>query len=463
MYHLSAYFFSLTKNSVICSALQFHVGLMAKRRFLRDFIGVLNSNVFSIICGVLVVILLTNVLGAEGFGLYYALLVIPIIVVSLTHLGIRGASIYLIGQKKYSDDHLVSTVLTLLIFTSIIGVILSTGAYYILYEPEYTITLIALVVLIIPFRLAVVYIGGIYFGKDEIKKANQLEWSINLINLILAVILVWWLKTGILGAVISLTVANILVGSYAIYSMTRTFNIRIRYFPEIVRSILKLGVLYAFTFFVIQLNYRLDILLLEKLSTMHEVGIYSLGVHIAEQLWQVPFAISIVLFSRTANLEDQNKITSQTITLARQSVILIIILSAIAIILAPHLIPLVFGNEFIESVQILNLILPGVIILVVFRVLSGQLAGIGKPQYAIYIFLPALIINLILNYLWIPEYGAKGAAFASDISYALGTIGYWIIFAKITGVSKLEIFKYNRNDISIFADLKTTIINKWKK
>jgi len=436
---------------------------MAKRGFLRDFIGVLNSNVFSIICGVLVVILLTNILGAEGFGLYYALLVIPIIVVSLTHLGIRGASIYLIGRKKYSDDQIVSTVLTLLIFTSIIGVVLSIGAYYVLHEPEYTIGLITLVIMIIPFRLAVVYIGGIYFGKDEIKKANQLEWSINLINLILAVILVWWQKTGLLGAIISMTTANIIVGSYAIYSMTKVFNVQIKIIPKIVNSMIRLGILYAFTFFVIQLNYRLDILLLEKLSTIHEVGIYSLGVHIAEQLWQVPFAISIVLFSRTANLEDQNKITMQSITLARQSVILIILLSVIAIILAPYLIPLVFGQEFIPSVQILNLILPGVIILVVFRVLSGQLAGIGKPQYAIYIFAPALLLNLALNYLWIPEYGAKGAAWASDISYAMGTVGYWFIFSKLTGVSKLEILRFNKNDISIFADLKRMIVSKWNK
>jgi len=436
---------------------------MAKRGFLRDFIGVLNSNIFSIICGVLVVILLTNILGAKGFGLYYALLVIPIIVVSLTHLGIRGASIFLIGQKKYSDDQIVSTVLTLLIFTSIIGVSMSIGAYYLLHEPEYTIGLIALVVMIIPFRLAIVYIGGIYFGKDEIKKANALEWSINLINLLLAIILVWWFETGLTGAIISLTVANIIVGIYAIAAMYRKFNIVLGIIPPLVRNMLKLGIMYAFTFFVIQLNYRLDILLLEKLSSIEEVGIYSLGVHIAEQLWQIPFAISIVLFSRTANLDDQSKITSRTITLARQSVILIILLSLAVIALAPYLIPPVFGKEFIPSVEILNLILPGVIILVVFRVLSGQLAGIGKPQYAVYIFIPALIINLILNYIWIPDHGAKGAAWASDISYAVGTIGYWIIFSKITRVSKLEILRFSKNDISIFADLKNMVLDKWKK
>ncbi len=435
---------------------------MAKRRFIRDFIGVLNSNVFSILCGVLVVILLTRILGVDGFGLYYALLVIPLIVVSFTHLGVRGASIFMIGQKKYIDDAIVSSVIFILLFTSILGIILSIGAYFVFYEPGYTILLISLVVLIIPFRLGIIYIGGLFFGKDEIKEANRLEWGINLINLILALIFVWGFNMGLLGAIISLTAANILVAFWAFFIINQKFNISFKLIPEIVKKLLSLGIMYAFTFFVVQLNYRIDILLLEKLSTIQQVGIYSLGVHIAEQLWQIPFAISIVLFSRTANLKDHNMMTKSTISLARISFIIIVLLSIAVVLIAPYIIPAVFGSEFTPSVEIINLMLPGVIILVIFRVLSGQLAGMGKPYLAIYIFLPALIINIILNFLWIPEYGGKGAAWASDISYAIGTIGYWIIYAKEVKVGFFEIFKFKRADISIFAESKSKLTQKWK-
>lgn len=434
---------------------------MAKRRFARDFIGVLNSNVFSILCGVLVVILLTRILGVDGFGLYYALLVIPLIVVSFTHLGIRGASIFMIGQKKYTDDEIVSSVLFILIFTGIIGIISSIGAYSLFYEPEYTIILVSLVVIIIPFRLGIIYIGGIFLGKDEIKEANRFEWAINLINLLLAIVLVWYFKTGLLGAIISLTAANILVGFWALYRVSIKFKIRLVYIPAIVKQLLKLGIMFAFTFFVIQLNYRVDILLLEKLSTIHEVGIYSLGIHIAEQLWQIPFAISIVLFSRTANIKDQSLMTESTVSLARLSFVLIFVLSLIAILIAPYFIPLVFGIDFTASVEILQFILPGVIILVIFRVISGQLAGMGKPQLAVYVFLPALIINVILNFFLIPKYGGKGAAIASNISYTLGTLGYWIIYTKVVKISFFEILRFKKSDARIFIELKNKIINKW--
>jgi O-antigen/teichoic acid export membrane protein len=220
--------------------------------------------------------------------------------------------------------------------------------------------------------------------------------------------------------------------------------------------------MFSFTFFVIQLNYRLDILLIEKLSTIEQVGIYSLGVHIAEQLWQIPFAISVVLFSRTANLKNQNDITQSTISLARLSFLLILLLSIVAVIITPYLIPAIFGSAFAPSAEILLLLLPGIIILVIFRVLSGQVAGMGKPYYAVYIFLPALIINILLNFLWIPAYGGKGAAWASNVSYAVGTIGYWILYSRLVKVDYFEILRFKMSDISIFAKVATTLIKKWK-
>lgn len=433
---------------------------MAKRSFVRDFIGVLNSNIASIVFGVLVIILLTNILGTEGFGLYYTLIVIPLIVLSFTHLGIRGASIYLIGQKKYTDDELVSAVVSILIVTGTIGMLFSLIAYYFFNEPQYTATIIGLIIIFIPFRLSIVYIGGIFFGKDEIRLANSFEWSINLLNLILAIILVWYYKTGLLGAVLSLSIANIIVGIYALHTVFKRFKVTINFRSKIITYLIRLGILYAFTFFVVQLNYRTDILILERLSTIREVGVYSLGVHIAEQLWQIPFAISVVLFSRTANLQDQDKITQSSITLARQSVILILILSLLVIIAAPFIIPVVFGADFISSATLLNFILPGIIFMVVFRVLSGHLAGKGKPQFAVYAFLPALILNIILNIFFIPEYGAKGAAIASDISYLIGTIVYWIIYAHDAKVSYMEILKFKRSDITIFVGLLKSALSK---
>ena len=426
---------------------------MAQRRFLRDVVGVLNSNVFSLACGIGVSILLTRILGPGGFGLYSAIAIIPIIVVSLTHLGIRGASIFHLGKKLYDESELVSTVMVLLIYSSTAGIILSIIAYYFYQEPDFKLLWIALILLIIPARLAIIYIGGVFLGKDEIKKANNLNWMTNLVHLVLAIILVWLMDMSILGAIISMLVSSLLIGGYAIYQVTSIFDVKLRIHKKIIVELLKLGVLFSVAFFFIQLNFRLDILLLQKLSSEQEVGIYSLGAHVAELLWQIPLAISIVVFSRTANIEETELMEKHTGKLLRITFLLAVLAAVAIFITAPYIIPFVFGAEFIPSVRIIQYILPGIILIVIYRILSGHLAGLGKPQVTIYIFAPALVINILLNLLWIPEYGGKGAAMATNISYALGTAGYLIAYSIILKIPVYELIRYRKSDFENIREL----------
>src|SRR6056300_1107321 len=108
---------------------------MAKRRFSRDVIGVFNSNVFSIIAGFLASIILARVLGPDKYGTYIALIIIPTIVVSLTHLGIRGSAVFHVGKGRFDKNELVSSIIVLLIMASCLGMIISAVAYYVYDEP----------------------------------------------------------------------------------------------------------------------------------------------------------------------------------------------------------------------------------------------------------------------------------------------------------------------------------------
>ncbi|MFC2106847.1 flippase [Bacteroidota bacterium] len=426
---------------------------MAKRRLFQDILGVFNSNIFSLFAGVLFSVLLTRMLGPEGFGIFTALIIIPTLIVSFTHLGIRGAAIYHVGKKTYDLNELISTIFVLLIFSSLLGMVLSAITYYFFFQDGFTLIMVVLAICVIPPRLAIVYFGGIYLGKDEVRKANQLNWLTNLINLILAAILVWWFDLGILGAVISLFLSSLVVSVNGIINLSKAYVIRLRINMSIIRNLFKLGILFALAFFVIQLNFRLDILLLEKLSTIEELGIYSLSAHIAEQIWQIPLAMGIIIFSRTSKSGGSRETTLITLKLLRISVLLSLLASITAFFLAPFLIPLVFGEEFTPSVLILQWLLPGIILMVIFRLISGQIAGMGKPQVTIYVFIPALIINILLNFLWIPEHGALGAAWATNVSYIFGSVIYLIAYARIAKVSFSEIIAYKKSDFSIVKEL----------
>ncbi len=436
---------------------------MPKRHFIKDVAGVFNSNVFSLLCGVLLSVILTRLLGPDGFGLFTTLVVIPTIVVSITNLGIRGASIYLLGQKKYDEQRIVSSILALFVLSALAGILLSLVAYQVYDEPGFTALLIGLVLAAIPFRLALVYIGGIFIGKDEIRKANQMNWPINLINLALAAVLVWGLDLAVPGAIVAALIANMAVSIYGFFTLSRHYRLNVTFDFVIIKRLFLLGILFSASFFIIMLNFRVDVILLQRMTDLSEVGLYSLAVQIAEQLWQIPLAIGIIVFSRTANTENPKEMTAKTLSLTRLSLILATTLSILIVWIAPWIIPPVFGEKFQASVLLLQVILPGIIIMVMFRILSGQMSGMGKPQLSIYAFGPALLLNILLNLWLIPLHGAMGAAIATNISYAFGAIGYWIIFARQTGCGYLEIVRFRKDDVRAVQSILDKITTKWKR
>lgn len=426
---------------------------MARRRFVRDIIGVFNSNVFSIIAGFLASIILARVLGPDRYGTYIALIIIPTIVVSITHLGVRGSAIFHVGKGKFNKDELISSILLLWLLASILGMIISAVAYYFYNEPNFTLLLIGLVLLVIPGQLAIIYFGGVFLGNDEINKANQMRWVSNAINLGLIALLVWALGLGILGAAISFLFSGTIVAIYGLGMLRKSFNIQLRIHKKILIEVLKLGVLFSVSFFILQLNYRIDILLLEKLRSSTDVGIYSIGASIAEQLWQLPLAVGIVVFSRTANTDDQEAMKETTGVLLRLSFVVSILLAAIIFFLVPYLVPPIFGDDYIPSIRIIQLILPGIIMVVMFRILSGHLAGLGRPEITLYVFFPALVVNILLNLLWIPEYGGEGAAMATNISYTIGSIAYLIVYSRLLKIPVKDILLVKRSDFTRLADM----------
>jgi len=56
-----------------------------------------------------------------------------------------------------------------------------------------------------------------------------------------------------------------------------------------------------------------------------------------------------------------------------------------------------YGEKFEGSIEVLKILLPGVLVLTLFKVMNTDLAGKGKPWVSMKAMIPALIINIIIN------------------------------------------------------------------
>nr|WP_301005334.1 polysaccharide biosynthesis C-terminal domain-containing protein [Lunatimonas sp.] len=107
-----------------------------------------------------------------------------------------------------------------------------------------------------------------------------------------------------------------------------------------------------------------------------------------------------------------------------------------------------FGEAFNESTPVLRILIPGVLILTVYKVMYVDLAGKGKPWIALYAMIPSLFVNLFLNIYLIPKYGAYGAAISSTISYSIGGILFLVLYSLETKIPIKQLLAYQSTDIA---------------
>lgn len=434
---------------------------MSKRSFFRDIAGVFSSNIMAMMGVLLISVVLGRILNPEGYGVFTAIFVIPQIVLGIIQLGMGRSAVFHLGQKLFSDDRTVSSILFILICTSIVGVLASGATYAIIDNPNYKLIDIAIILMGVPLMLANIYMGGIFIGKEKIRLYNIMHWLPVLINLGFILVIVWGFGLGVTGALLAMMLATLIVFIYALRIIRRSFTIRLRFDKEVIKSLVGLGSVYALTYWMLYLNYKVDVLILSQMlpHQMAEVGFYNLGVSITEQLWILPYAVGVVVMSRTANSKDTQRTMETTAQLLRFLVPIGILAALVLFFVAPLVIPIVWGQAYEPSISIVQSILPGIIIFIVFRVLESHFAGMGKPWITVLILFPAVILNIILNFLWIPVYGTLGSVWATNISYTLSTIICVGVFSHITGARVVNLFILNRTDIKLMVEF---VRKKWK-
>jgi O-antigen/teichoic acid export membrane protein len=301
---------------------------------------------------------------------------------------------------------------------------------------------------------------GLFLGKNEISKYNQINWIPSILIFFLSLVFILNLKLDIKGAILatlggsfSMSIILLLKNNFLSF-----FSVKIEW--KLIKSLLSLGLIYALSLLVINLNYKIDVILLDKLSTPFELGIYSKGASLTQYLWQIPMLLSTLVFAKSATSKKDIEFSLKVAQLLRISIFIIAIICLILILFSKFIILTMYGVQYKESVSVFVYLLPGVLLLTIFKVMNMDLAGKGKPWIALKAMIPALIINIILNIILIPEKGANGAAIASTISYSIAAILFTFFYSKTSKVSIKQIFTYKKNDFKLFMSVFNKLMNK---
>lgn len=427
------------------------------RSFFKDFLSIGISRFLVIAFGLCSSIIIARYIGPEGNGTIAALVVYPSLFMSFGSLGIGQSTTYFTGKNIFSETEIKTAIVQIWVITVIVTIISCFFLIRYLSESGNNLMLVALALLPIPFSLFNTYNSGLFLGKNDIKTFNKINWIPSLLTLIGAVLFVIILQLEIVGAMMAMILGPLFMTILLIIKnkFLRVFNLKYNW--KIIKALLSLGVIYALALLIINLNYKIDVILLDKLSTSFELGIYSKGAGITEYLWQIPMLFSTIIFARSAVTKNSKEFSLKVIQLLRVSFVIIGVVAILLILFSKFIILTLYGHEFYGSISVLKYLLPGVLILTIYKVMNMDLAGRGKPWIAMWAMIPSLIINIILNIILIPEHGANGAAYSSTISYSISGVIFLFFYSKETKIPIKDIISFKRSDFQPIKEIITKI------
>jgi len=198
-------------------------------------------------------------------------------------------------------------------------------------------------------------------------------------------------------------------------------------------------------------NYRLDLFLVAAIVSTASVGHYAVAVGLAESVWWISSAISMVLLPRLTAMEkaDADEVTP---IISRNTLLISLLAAGGLIAVSPVAIQVLFGGEFYpEAFLPLVLLMPGIVAASATRVLGSYLFSRGKIIFTTFATFIALGVTIAADLVLIPLWEVEGAAVASSIAYvaALGATVYWYRLESGRGVT--EALLWRPSDIGYYT------------
>ena len=419
--------------------------------------GVLIVRVLSVILGFIVSIVLGRTLGTNGLGIFSLAEKITTIAMVVSLFGMSQYVIKNVAIFKIKNDWktIQSIIYTAIFFSSLGTFILIVLLYFL--SPFLSTNFFNEPNLETPLKIAAVAMIFQVVARVLSSGLNGLNkvWQSTFYNEFLSILLVLFMFLIMWLFGINLTIINVII-AYAISRFVVMIVLGIYWInkvPKKTSELKHLGLsfyLKGFPFLLVSATglvlASIDSLMLGWLSTISEVGLYSVGIKIALLSSFFLQVTNSALSPKLASMFHENRIIElnklvQKVTL---SLIVLTILPLVLYVFFGSQLLGLWGEEFKEAYLILIILSIGQL----FNVGTGAsgllLVMCGHEKIQAYITGITIVINVILNYILILKYGALGAAIATATSVAIENILKVILAYKKTGVLTLPLLKINK-------------------
>ncbi|WP_461205037.1 flippase [Clostridium sp. DL1XJH146] len=394
-------------------------GSSVKRNFIVNFVRIFLSMIFPLIT----LPYACRIIHAEGIGRVSFVQGLTNYFVLLSSLGIPLYGIRAVAKVRDDKDKLSKLVKELLFILCISSFIIFILFLLFINIGKGKIDGNRRLLLLFSFSIILTNIGADWFyqGIEKYDYIAKVNIAFKLLSLILLFIIVNdekdVLQYGfiVMFAILGSNLLNFI-------NLRKYINWKKKYKLDIKKHMKPVIIIFGFN--LAQSIYTsLDTVMLGFLATEEAVGIYSLAIKITKVVVTLVTSLSGVLIPRISYyIEKKEMLKFRKLVSISFNYVLFLALPCVVglFILAPGVLKLVGGEEFIEGATAMRIILP-IIVLIGFSDFLGVqiLYPHGKDKKFLLSVIVGAISNFSLNLLLIPRYSYIGASIATLIAEVL--------------------------------------------
>lgn len=382
-------------------------------------------------------------LGDEQYGyLSYAFSFISLFA-SFSYLGINQILLREVLKNEMQSSKLITNAIVVKIFASLlIGIFIVFAMIY--RTDNQTIILITLFGSIGLIFQSFEYIGTWYHAKVLAKYVVIAGLASSTVSSIVRLLLIYFEFSVVYFSTLTILEASI-SAIFLMYFYKKLNNQSIINFKQIEISAIKNLISDGWPYmFAIAVNYwliRIDHIMIGDIVGFNELGVYSAAVKINEMFYILP---GIILGSFAPKIykimEKKEYKNNKNIALYIKIMILIgIFVWIFSYLFGEYLFVTFYGQEFRKGAVYLNLLNIGLII-VLWSSLRPIFIRVNNLKYYNLIgMILGTIINVGLNYILIPKYGAMGACYATIVSLIMINFIFDIFYKPARDMAVMQI------------------------
>ncbi|MFQ5769231.1 MAG: lipopolysaccharide biosynthesis protein [bacterium] len=395
------------------------------------------SNILSKSIGFLLIPVYTRYLTPSDYGTLEILSITSQVLIIICTLGIGNGllRVYLYDCKNQDEQkqattaaYLFITFMSLLIFG--LAIILASNISELAFDSSK-----------LSFWFIIVFISGllsvnnvipmrVYRAERQSVKFTFVNLSKFILVLLSNIYFVVYLRLGVVGVLY-----GSLIGAAFAFGLNFVFvrNYFTRKFSFVqIKKMFRFGFPLLPAMLALWIITSTDKYLLAQYSSLHDLGLYSMGLRFAvifEIVFRMPFdtnwpSICFPLAKQENAKQEFSKIFTYYLLAGS-------FLALTLALLAKPAIHIMTTHDYYESYQVV----PILVAAFMFRGISSNIGiGIwlsGKTEYQALIMIGASVMNILLNFILIPIWGTMGAATATIISFMVMAFAHYTISQKL--------------------------------